>query len=93
MKERDRVGRERYGVPLQAGNGRKALVDAYQEALDQVVYLRQEIEERDAMANELRRAIDLSIDEEEGFDARIALRHLRSFAMGLLDKPVPPVGG
>jgi len=46
MKERDQVGRERYGTPLQANNGRDALVDAYQEALDLVVYLRQAIEER-----------------------------------------------
>src|SRR4051812_20566818 len=46
MQERDRVGRERYGTPLQAHNGRDALVDAYQEALDLVVYLRQAIEER-----------------------------------------------
>lgn len=45
MVERDRVGRERYGTPLQAGNGRDAVVDAYQEALDLVVYLRQVIEE------------------------------------------------
>lgn len=46
MAARDRLGRERYGTPLQAGNGRDALVDAYQEALDQAVYLRKEIEER-----------------------------------------------
>jgi hypothetical protein len=46
MQERDKVGRERYGTPLQAGNGRKHLVDAYQELLDGVVYLRTEIEER-----------------------------------------------
>ena len=46
MRERDRVGRERYGTPLQANNGRDALVDAYQEALDLVVYLRQAIEAR-----------------------------------------------
>lgn len=46
MRERDRVGRERYGTPLQAHNGRDALVDAYQEALDLAVYLRQAIEER-----------------------------------------------
>ena len=46
MKERDHVGRERYGTPLQTHNGRDALVDAYQEALDLVVYLRQAIEER-----------------------------------------------
>ncbi len=46
MKERDQVGRARYGTPLQPHNGRDALVDAYQEALDLVVYLRQAIEER-----------------------------------------------
>jgi hypothetical protein len=46
MVERDQVGRLRYGTPLQAHNGRDALVDAYQEALDLVVYLRQAIEER-----------------------------------------------
>lgn len=46
MRERDQLGRERYGVPLQAGNGRHALRDAYEEALDLVAYLRQELEER-----------------------------------------------
>jgi hypothetical protein len=46
MEERDLFGQEKYGTPLQAFNGRKPLNDAYQEALDQVVYLRQEIEER-----------------------------------------------
>lgn len=45
MRERDTVGRERYGTPLQPFNGRDALVDAYQEALDLVVYLRQRIYE------------------------------------------------
>lgn len=46
MQARDKVGRERYGTPLQAHNGRDALVDGYQEVLDLAVYLRQEIEER-----------------------------------------------
>jgi hypothetical protein len=46
MIERKRIGIERYGTPLQAHNGRDALVDAYQEALDLVMYLRQAIEER-----------------------------------------------
>ena len=50
MRERDRVGRERYGTPLQANNGRDALVDAYQEALDLAVDLRQAITERDAVS-------------------------------------------
>jgi hypothetical protein len=47
MRERDAVGRARYGVPLQPYNGRDALKDAYAEALDLAVYLRQAIFERD----------------------------------------------
>jgi hypothetical protein len=46
MVERKRIGIERYGMPLQSHNGRDALIDAYQEALDLVMYLRQAIEER-----------------------------------------------
>jgi hypothetical protein len=46
MQARDAEGRRKYGTPLQPFNGRDALVDAYQEALDLVVYLRQAIEER-----------------------------------------------
>lgn len=46
MHERDHVGRQRYGTPLQPANGRDALLDAYQEALDLCVYLRQAIYER-----------------------------------------------
>lgn len=45
MLERDRIGRERYGTPLKSHNGRKHLVDAYQEMLDGVVYLRAEVDE------------------------------------------------
>lgn len=47
MANRDKLGRERYGVPLQPFNGRDALQDAYEEALDLVVYLKQAIIERD----------------------------------------------
>lgn len=47
VEARLRVGVERYGTPLQAFNGRDALWDSYQEALDLVVYLRQMIAERD----------------------------------------------
>ena len=39
-------GKEKYGVALKAGNGRNALWDAYQEALDLAMYLRQAIEEQ-----------------------------------------------
>jgi len=47
IKERDEVGTSKYGTRLQPFNGRDVLKDAYQEALDLVVYLRQAIYERD----------------------------------------------
>lgn len=47
MKARDEFGTKKYGTHLQPFNGRDALIDAYQEALDLVVYLRQMIYERD----------------------------------------------
>lgn len=43
IKERDVTGIKTYGTRLQPFNGRNALIDAYQEALDLVVYLRQAI--------------------------------------------------
>lgn len=46
LEERSRVGAAKYGTPLRAHNGRDALVDSYQEALDLVQYLRQLLEER-----------------------------------------------
>jgi hypothetical protein len=47
----DRViyGRMQYRTTLQTNNGRDALVDAYQEAIDLVLYLRQAILERDSV--------------------------------------------
>ena len=47
MQARDQLGRRKYNTPLQAHNGRDALRDAYDEALDLCVYLRQAIYERD----------------------------------------------
>ena len=47
IEARRELGVRRYGVALQAGNGRDALRDAYEEILDCAVYLRQAIEERD----------------------------------------------
>ena len=44
MQQRHEFGVAKYGVPLVASNGRDHLADAYQEALDGVVYLRAEIE-------------------------------------------------
>lgn len=47
LEERERLGIERYKTSLQPFNGRDALVDAYQEALDLAVYLKQALVERD----------------------------------------------
>ena len=68
MKARDNTGFKKYGTRLQAHNGRDALVDAYQEALDLAVYLKQAIVERqiytqdrsDTPADRLRRDIEAS---------------------------------
>lgn len=49
IKARKAVGLQRYGTLLQPFNGRDALMDAYQEALDLCQYLRQAIEERDSL--------------------------------------------
>lgn len=60
MEERRQHGIAKYGVPVQPFNGRDPLVDAYQEALDQCVYLRQAIEEQNKIRElviEIRRYV------------------------------------
>lgn len=44
---REEVGIERYGTALYPNNGRDALRDAYEEALDLACYLRQAMLERE----------------------------------------------
>lgn len=46
LRARREMGIGKYGTELRAHNGRDALTDAYQEALDLVMYLRQAIIER-----------------------------------------------
>lgn len=46
MADRNEMGKAKYGTPLQPFNGRKPLIDVYQELLDAAVYLRQDIWER-----------------------------------------------
>jgi hypothetical protein len=47
MFQRNEFGKTKYGVALQANNGRNALKDAYEEVLDLAVYLKQRIIEDD----------------------------------------------
>lgn len=46
MEDREQFGLHKHKTYLQIDDGRDHLVDAYQEALDLAVYLRQEIEQR-----------------------------------------------
>lgn len=44
-------GKAKYGTELMTHNGRDAMVDAYQEALDLVMYFKQALMERDSHGN------------------------------------------
>jgi hypothetical protein len=46
LQARDAFGVKKYGTTLQTRNGRDPLMDAYQESLDQTMYLKQAILER-----------------------------------------------
>lgn len=50
IEERRQVGISRYGTALQPNNGRDALRDAYEEAIDLSMYLKQLMVERDLAA-------------------------------------------
>lgn len=47
IRERELHGRRKYGTSLETHNGRDALQDAWEEALDLVTYLTQMMLERD----------------------------------------------
>lgn len=50
LQARMALGIERYGTLLQANNGRDALLDAYEEAMDLTIYLKQCLVERQLSA-------------------------------------------
>lgn len=65
MHERNAIGTAKYGTPLCVGDGRDALVDAYQEALDLAVYLKKAILERDearAQSAALRSHLEVAVE-------------------------------
>jgi hypothetical protein len=69
--ERSRVGVRKYGTLLYANNGRDALKDAYEECLDQSMYLKQAMIERDALARRVQ-----ELEEALQHVYRIRLRQL-----------------
>lgn len=61
LRERADDGLEKYGTYLGAHNGRDALRDANQEALDLVVYLKQaELEKREGVSILFQKAVELA---------------------------------
>jgi hypothetical protein len=65
LVERERLGIERYGTALYPHNGRDALQDAYEEALDMCQYLKQALVEKGAATAPLRtrQEVDAEIAE------------------------------
>lgn len=47
VADRERIGQTKYGEPLTTFNGRSALQDAYEEALDLAMYLKQRLLEEE----------------------------------------------
>lgn len=80
MRERNRLGKHRYSTPLSPGNGRDSLVDAYQEALDKTVYLKNavvEMSDTEDISTERGAARKVSVLEEYG-EALLAAHRLRA---------------
>ncbi len=47
LMQRDQLGKEKYGTSLETHNGRSSLWDAYQEALDFIIYFRKHLLEQE----------------------------------------------
>lgn len=50
LKARHEQGNRKFGVAMRVNDGRDALQDAYEEALDLTMYLRKEIAQREERA-------------------------------------------
>lgn len=71
MRERHELGVKKYGTPLRVWNGRDPVVDAYQEALDLVVYATQALE----------RLGSASLKPSSNLNARLTLDVVRHTAL------------
>lgn len=98
MKARHELGVARYGTPLEVWNGRDAVVDAYQEALDLVVYVQQarcrlgaySLTHRGSGQGDLNARLALDV----AFHAALqAAQHLGELARLNSVPAQPPVGG
>jgi Fe-S cluster assembly ATPase SufC len=55
------MGKKKYGVPLRAHNGRNALQDAYEEAQDMMLYLKQALVEEEDSTIDVDRALAYAV--------------------------------
>lgn len=80
MEERHVHGVKKYGTPLCVGDGRKALVDAYQESLDMAVYLRKAIAED----NDRQARFEIAVTEmrREGYGLTLSQEQRLRRALG-----------
>lgn len=67
LRARLELGKKRYGQPLQAFNGRNPHVDAMEEALDLLVYMRQARIEAQLMRSIIERVASLMRYQEFGY--------------------------
>jgi hypothetical protein len=74
-RERQRIGLECYGTPLQTHNGRNPLRDALDEALDLSVYLHQHRREMQELGKELR-AMEVELFEKGSHGTAERLREI-----------------
>jgi hypothetical protein len=73
-KQRDEFGANKYGTRLQPFNGRDPLVDAFQEGLDQLVYIEQELFERPYKNAVIEAAINFSMNLNEKNDEELSIK-------------------
>ncbi len=84
MQERNREGVRKYGTPLRANNGRRALVDLYQEMLDGVVYLRQHLEEQGS-CDPHEPAVDVRLADHAAAEQPEPMTSARALIRAMLD--------
>lgn len=80
IERRKQVGIERYGTALQPHNGRDAMLDAFEEAVDLAVYLAQVLIERDGKLP----------GEEDEAAPEVTLDPPSEVLSGMLDRTVEP---
>lgn len=76
-EERDAFGRQKYGVPLRAANGRDPMLDCYQELLDAAAYSFQAVIRREAAPKLFQDVFSMALSLRATIDHRDRLLRAR----------------